>query len=315
MITYDFSDFPYVDKPIILPIHTVLYRGISEAVKLGVTISDVLRKNVPIYLGSQNVSKAYSKGENDKLYKIAALEDLKLIDIRKVIALLPMFVNMLPNNNEGLVNVLKISLGISTLDEQIEIISQSSQISDDIKEKVIKFSKKKRYINSGIRIPITSIDASMVVILKQIFGTYYDGVIAPRLFTPFSDINYSHEEVIIFYPEKLQVITQEVDVEIEPLTNILDGTKQIFLMTDVYTGGSSNYQDKNIAFNDKKWLTKYTKYVKKHLGNLVINPELWNNSKHFITHLKHASFPGIKLSTKINGIKLNSKIKTLPETT
>jgi hypothetical protein len=93
-----------------------------------------------------------------------------------------------------------------------------------------------RLINSGVRIPITNLDANMVLILKQIFSNYYDGLIAPKLITPFELSGYSHEEIIIFDTDALEIVQdQNININQKYIGQIL-GKNMKFYTMNVYTG-------------------------------------------------------------------------------
>lgn len=268
--TYDFADFPYVDKTITIPVGSIFYRGIPNSKGCQLNTQKILRKDVPIYIGPEKVARAYCSGVNDAIYILETKKEIKLIDIRKVIAVLPMIMNMLPMNsdNEPSINALKIS----TLQEQIQLLSNSSNLNNERKDRILQFAQIKRYIDTGIRIPITNIDRIMLVILKTIFGSFYQGVIAPRLYTPFEASGYSHEEILIFDPyEYFHMADTNVSVQTIPITGIFI----TLLTTPIHIGGRFSYEDKNIGFNDKKWLAKYTKLVKKQFKKLIINPDMW----------------------------------------
>ena len=298
MYTYNFDNFPYVDKPIIIPENSLFYRGISDATNI--KNLDVLRKDIPIYLGSHNVATAYSFNENDKLYIIKFKKDLKLLDIRKAISLLPIIINTMPVNdkNKNLINYLKVTLGITNIHEQINLIN----IPDDRKNNMINFANSNRLLNSGVRMPITNMDAVMIVILKKIFSSYYDGIISPKLNTPFEPSGYSHEEIIIFDTNNLEIVNRNQIAEIIPLNinSLLDGNITSFKLTrlnfdtmDIYVGGKNlpKFIDRNEPFYNKKWMQNITKRVDKAFKNKHVNPDLWNHTVlHVKKHLDFAEF-------------------------
>jgi hypothetical protein len=299
MITYTFSDFPYTDKPIIIPKHAIFYRGISKGKNIAKL--NVLRSDVPIYVGSIDVAKSYSHSDRDLFFKLQAKKDLKLIDIRKVISLLPLILNKLDINesNKNIINLLKVVLGITTLNEQIEITKTLDGIPADRIKSLEEFLKTERFFNLGVRIPITNLDSTMVLILKQIFSNYFDGVIAPKLITPFDPSGKSHEEIILFEASNLEILDGNNNIDIVDIISILDGTKTIYLNMETYSGGTtikSDYIDKNELFLNKKWLDKTSKLIKQSFEKISIKPELWNNSKHRIEkHLDYVYMPGSEI--------------------
>lgn len=297
MLTYSFDDFPYVDKPIIIPEGTIFFRGISNG--KNINNLNVLRNNIPIYLGSKSVAKLYSTNINDKFYNLQLKKDLRLIDIRKVIYILPFLLNTFDASdsyNNHITMVLKVVLGLTNIDEQIALVNNMSGIPKDRKDNLLNFAKGKRLFNLGVRIPITNLDAEMVLLLKKIFSSYYDGIISPKLFSPFEYNYYTHEEIIKFDTSNLEIINEINTEEIIEfnIINILDQDllKTYFNTTPIYTGGKkSKYIDKNKAFENNKFLSKTQKLIEKNFKNITINPELWNNSSHiFRKHLNNAYF-------------------------
>lgn len=259
--TFNFSSFNYYDKPIILPPNTVFYRGIPNG--KNIPNLDILRKEFPIYLGSDEISKAYCSGENDLCIKIANKDFLKLVDIRKIINMLPMILNMIPykQENKQIIDILKLTLGICSLSEQMHIISNYN-ISYEKRKRLIDFHNKERNINTGIRIPVTDADSLMIQIMKSIFGNYYDGIISPRLKTVYETNGFSHEEIIIFDTKKLYILENNENVEKLHINKILN-EEMIFKIDNVLIGGKYGYQDKNLHLtNDEKFIKKTKKFAK-----------------------------------------------------
>lgn len=298
MITYLFDDFPYVDKPIYIPINTVFYRGISRAK----TIQNLnpLRKDTPIYIAPKYIAESYSSGNTDILYRVYLKKELRLIDIRKVINLLPMILNKSNTNeyNIRMSNIIKLNLGVSTIDDQISIINQIKEIPKDRIDKLIEFSKKFRLFRTGVRIPITNFDSEIFILLKFIFSSYYDGIIAPQLPSPFEYNNMSHEEIIIFNADNLELLPNENNVLIEQrnIMSIITGSQEPhnFDLFPIVVGGKykkSDFINRNKYFDNEKWLAKIQKKINKNFPNISIKDDLWNNSYHIIhRHLELSSF-------------------------
>jgi hypothetical protein len=297
MFTYSFDDFSYVDKPIIIPEGAVFFRGIPNG--KNIVNLNVLRDSIPIYLGSKSVAKLYSTNINDKFYSLQLKKDIKLIDIRKVISILPFLLNTFDasdSNNNHIATVLKVVLGLTNIDEQIVLLNNMSGIPEDRKQNLINFAKEKRLFNLGVRVPITNLDAEMVLLLKKIFSSYYDGIIAPQLYSPFEYNDYTHEEIIKFDTKNLEIINEintEKIIEFN-IISILDKNllKTYFNANPLYVGGKKlKYIDKNKAFENNKFVSKTQKLIEKSFKNITINPELWNNSSHiFRKHLDNAYF-------------------------
>jgi hypothetical protein len=255
--TYIFDNFSYVDKLITIPKSTIFYRGISGGKHL--TDEQILRSGKPMYIASEDIAKAYcGNPENDRCVQFITKDNLYLLDLRKIILLLPSIIDTIPyiDNNIALVNTLKITLGISSLDEQIQLLQITDSTTDNRYKKIPKF------INSGIRIPVTDLDATMVVILSLIFKNYCDGIIAPKLNSPFEVSGRSHQEIILFDSIKLQIIDNIIVKKID--INLLLNKKPIkFMNFTIYQGGHF-IEDRNKIFdkNLKQIITKSKQFVK-----------------------------------------------------
>jgi hypothetical protein len=205
--TYTFDSFPYLDKLLTIPPYTVFYRGVPNG--KNIPNLDVLRSSTPIYIASKDIANRYSMvPENDLLFKISNIHELKLIDMRKIISMMPMILNNIEYNNNktniSIFNNLKIVLGFTSIDEQIALLQK-----DDFKYRIkqlIDFSNTPRFVNSGVRLPITNFDQNMILIIKEIFSSYCDGIISPQLKTPFETSGFSHEEIILFDTSKLKIV-------------------------------------------------------------------------------------------------------------
>lgn len=263
--TYQFQEFPYFDKLIKIPMNTIFFRGISGGKNFPNT--QILRKDKPIYISSENVAKAYSTNKNnDKFVKIVNIEELLIIDIRKIISLLRIIINDVQDKQEltEIINIFKISLGISTIDDQIQLLEPYKDALKDRFTKLIEYGKKIRLLNTGIRIGITEIDANMTSILSNIFSSYCDGIIAPRLNTVFEEVGKSHEELIIFNVNKLQILNDNVDIKIKNIIDLFTDMKQYKLFySDIFIGGYYNkFIDKNEGFDDEENYKKIKKLAK-----------------------------------------------------
>jgi hypothetical protein len=138
------------DKLITIPETTIFYRGVSGGKHM--TDEQILRPGKPIYIASEDIASAYCRNpENDRCVQFITTDNLKLLDLRKIISLLPFLLHDIEpnNNNNNLTNILKITLGISSLDEQIELLDNYKTIFADNYKRIITY--KKWYSNSCYR--------------------------------------------------------------------------------------------------------------------------------------------------------------------
>lgn len=301
MITYDFKEFPYTDKPIYLPENTVFFRGISS----GRTIEklDIFRKDMPIYLASESTATAYASGKDDYLIKCYCTKKLRLLDIRKMIRILPIILNTnLINANEIFdCNVLKLVFGICDLPEQLSLLTNF--VTNIPVERVDNFkSIAPRLFNLGFRVPITNLDSLMFLKMKSIFGNYYDGIISPRLYTPFEvhqPEQKSHEEIILFDASNLAIINSSVNIELKPIVSILmnESEAKRFAGMNVITGGTKIHKSDRKRFHERNKYFENPRWLKKHQKQQTMEPivqNLWNNSYWILEpHLRYANVSNI----------------------
>lgn len=201
-----------------------------------------------------------------------------------------------PNNeyNQRMSTIIKLVLGSTSIDEQISILQQLEQIPKERIDKLLIFSKQSRLFRTGVRIPITNFDAELILLLKKIFSSYYDGIIAPQLSTPFENNNLSHEEIILFDANNLKILdNNKINIETKNIIDIIDGTNTIYESFPLITGGykKSIFINRNKYFDNQKWLNKTEKKINKNFPNIAIKNDLWNNSYYIIDrHLEYAYF-------------------------
>lgn len=259
MITYNFSYFDYTRNHIDIPPGTIFFRGIANG-KL-IPNLNILRPNVPIYVSSERISKFYCSNQtNDICVQLKTLSTLRLFDIRKIMYILPSLINnrsynVNDTNFNQLVDVLKLTLGLCTFDEQISIYKSLYPNADQLYlARLNEFHNRKRYFNTGMRAPITDIDNKMTITLKHIFSSVCDGIISPILESPFDPKGFSHEEIILFDPSKVEIVNYP---HIESL-NIMSLVGNYNLNIEMpakfkaQLGGAKNrvWKDKNIDFDN-----------------------------------------------------------------
>ena len=176
------------------------------------------------------------------------------------------------DENIRLIDYLKITLGISNIKEQVQLIKSFTDTNDGI-ERVKVFSKQKRHINTGVRIPVTNLDCKMVAIIRDVFSVLCDGIIAPKLETPFESSGYSHEEIIIFNPSKLAIVNNDLIIISKNITELINMNNRYKILNfEAIIGGNNKFIDKNEGFDkiDKQTLKDIKKFGQK-LRKSVLN--------------------------------------------
>lgn len=279
MKTFAFDKFDYTDDDIIIPSDTIFYRGVPDGVPLKRSV--ILRKQ-PLYLAPKNIAKHY--GPHILAFKTT--RQLRLIDIRKLRNLLRLIISSrnpkVDAEAQKAIFYLTVSFGLCSYGRQVSLLHDFiTKNSHSIPDETLTTVKKQlQYMQEtahdlptktslnplepeGVRIAETYIDGHVMVILKQMLGKVYDGLIAPKMFSPFHVGNMTHEEIIIFDPDDAGI-----DISSKPHTQT--GTLQADILSKNYdkitisyhasmmrnmfvaaTGGSNVvYKDRNAFFED-----------------------------------------------------------------
>jgi hypothetical protein len=250
MTTYLYANFDYIDTFLDIPANTVFYRGVPEGVEI--------IRNYPMYLAPEHIAKMY--GKCIALYNN---KSLKLVDIRKLINILPMIINSQEYDVSTDINILNsiqylmMGLGITTYENQIRMFAnmttrtlENPSFDQSLREQVLaKLKKMFDYrpksnpleAPRGVRIGETTINGKIILIMKELFKNYCDGYIAPQLPSPYHDEGFVHEEIVLFNPKNFIEIYNG-NVSDKPITDILPNNK-INLKFDkisktIYTGGA-----------------------------------------------------------------------------
>jgi hypothetical protein len=235
LTTLQFDKFDYVDGDIFIPENTVFFRGVPRDVS-------VLR-NTPLYIATKDIAKEY--GEN--VVAIKTTKELRLIDMRK----LKNHIRLVLSSRSVIMNdamyncifYLTIALGMCSYRRQVELFelflknNKQDIPVGDYHELVPRIERMKfvfkQLENSrlnplepeGVRIAETSIDARVMLILKEIFQERYDGFISPRMFSPFHNNDTTHEEVVIFDPKKSKLVVLEGSYKVDKIIKLQDELK------------------------------------------------------------------------------------------
>ena len=277
MTTYSFDDFDYVDRFVILPANTVLYRGVPD------NVTEVLQ-NYPIYLAPEEIAKLYGKLK------------IKLIDIRKMIGILKYILSTIrsfDNDTMNSVAFLSIAFGLVSYRAQINTIENYyKQIKSTIKPEFVsiiqnRINNMKTYnFNQsphnpieiqGVRTGDIKINGLSLMIIKELFSGLCDGYIAPRMFSPYQEEGFVHEEIVIFDPKNKNIeIVDTIDANVKDISDILTGThiriKQNRIDTKMWAGSMIGYKisaDPNSFFNNKDDVKEGKRLAKKFIKTVA----------------------------------------------
>jgi hypothetical protein len=251
-IDWEKQFYPLYGTKIILPKDTILWRGHS-------TDYPTLQ-NRPTFFGSKETASGYSRQNNTTISSFITQRPLRIIDIRFLKVLLKELFQGLQNKklSEKDINMIKastISLGTSSLKHQIELIHN---VYGDNTKLLPGFKALEDYYNSlhsnlfieheGVRIGETLIDGYTMSFIKGLFDNTFDGVISPRVYSPFhiEKENTNSPELLLFSPHKdvLQIPINSIPKTILSIpinglilknnyiytTNKIDNTPFIFYM-------------------------------------------------------------------------------------
>ena len=289
----DFESFPPIlGQSITLDKNTVIYRSYDTR---------YLIDKRPTFFGEKHVAERYLT-DSRKLSAFVSKRKIKLLDIRYVSHIINQLILLRKNNNdiiEGYMT-LALSFGLVSLSKQLELYSiryREVLKNDERYNNILQYYNK--YINSkekniwqnpielqGIRIGETNNDIESIIILKEIFSQYFDGIIFPTMFSPYFERYYIPNEILLFQPLKCVV---EVD------KNIIETSKRKNVdIKDIIKKNNINVFSVPFLMNNKEHIyfrsggymnnTKHnTNYLFK--KNNVIN-EYYNTKKNEVKHLE-----------------------------
>lgn len=288
MYSITFESFPHVFGDVItIPANTIIYRSYD------INYSPI--SNYPSYFGSKETASGYLN-KNRKLGEFTLTKSLRFYDLRYLKILLKRLINSRKDMNRDILNLMKtvtLAYGICSYDKQIELLQE--RYSNNQCDKQIENMKKYRVDMSeivgfnhiepeGVRIGETTNDSAALVFIKKMFGNHVDGIISPKMFSPFhiEKNNYLSAELVIFDPvdAKLNLLTQSPtisrNIEVKTLLpskiNIYEYMYQDtplmkINISSLAGGNQKKYLNRNKFFDDvlanKKTATKiYNKYMK-----------------------------------------------------
>lgn len=278
MSTFDFKSFDFIDSWIHLPYNTILYRGIETSIPK----TKVLR-DYPMYLAPEYIAKFYGN-----VYKLKCKMPIKLMDIRKMIGILKHLLSSLTTIDQDCMNfcaTLSMSYGLISYRSQIGALLKyydhmKASIKPDMFEKIKeKIANMQNYNFSnqphnpieiqGVRTGDVYLNGLSVSLLKELFSDICDGYVAPRLFSPYQEENFIHEEIVIFDPVRKLEIVEDVNPAQHNISSLFSGPsytikKKQFLQEKMYFGGTfkTSQDDFNKFFDDKANIKKAKDIVK-----------------------------------------------------
>ena len=171
----------------------------------------------------------------------------------------------------------------------------------------------------GFRIALTDVDALVVLFLKELFGDYCDGYIAPKMFSPLQPEFYINEELVLFDTKKLVVVDssiipkkKDIDILLYNFENILVNFKyqdKLNFKMFMQKGGSRDTRllslgrDKNEDFYDEKKMKKNNRLVKRLAKKLIKNRVINDYDSDDIQRkleLRESNYPAFKLNVPLN---------------
>ncbi len=205
----DFKEFPPIlGQPIIIDKDTIFYRAYD--IQYG-----ALER--PSFFGEYSVASRYVK-EGRQLSAFVTKRKIKVLDIRYVSHLINQLIILREDNdfNKMIIGykTLALSFGLVSLRAQLELYKERYRdiIANDERFKKIeqyyehyrssheKFTWQNPVELNGIRIGETNNDIKSTLILKEIFGEFFDGIIFPETFSPYFDDNKIPNELLLFEP-------------------------------------------------------------------------------------------------------------------
>ncbi len=302
-----FQDFPPIlGQPIILDKNTIFYRAYD--IKYD-------QLNRPAFFGEYSTAIKYKTNER-VISAFVTKRAIKVLDIRYVSHIINQLILLRENNDFDKMIIgymtLALSFGFVSLQEQIELYKKRyrERLQNDKRfEKIIQYYndyKKAKETSStftwqnpielqGIRIGETMNDIESTIILKEIFGEYFDGIIYPTTFSPYFITNHIDNELLLFEPSKcvlenkknILLLNTNSAVNIDILDVIKKNGINIFQVPYLmknhkylyfqYGGGSNWQHDLNYIFEKNNSLHTYYDTHKKKVKKLKKIGKMFKN--------------------------------------
>lgn len=255
----DFKHFPPIlGQSIILDKYTLFFRAYDKKYQ---------NFKIPAFFGEYDTALKY-RTNNRTLSAFITKRKIKLLDIRYVSHIINQLILLRQNNEiiEGY-KLLALSFGLVSLYEQLRLYKMRyiTVLKDDERYKRIiqyyndyqslqekdKFTWQNPIELQGIRIGETNNDIESTIVLKEIFGDFFDGIIFPTTVSPYFEENYIANEILLFEPEKC----------------VFENNKNIFLL-NTYLRNNSYYvnikdiiKENNINVFPVPYLMKHNEFT------------------------------------------------------
>lgn len=214
MFAFKIDKFEYVQGTILTPPGTVWYRAYDQ--------SKPRLLDAPLFFGDMEVAWINAHQPGRALGEFVTTKQLRLLDMRHVMAILPHVLRHACGANMPMENLM-LALGLATFRKQIELLEQLPSKEypwiDRPLQRMRDFAalgekEKPTWVNrvelQGVRIGITNIDYDVMSWLKALLYPTFDGIVAPALESPFHEQGRSldicesvmYQELILFNPQQ-----------------------------------------------------------------------------------------------------------------
>jgi hypothetical protein len=265
--------YPLYGSTITIPEGTIIWRGYDISYPLG---------DRPTFYRSKMTAAGYANLDNRRLGSFKTTYPLRVVDIRYLKILLKDLFKANKKASKDDIQMIKaatISYGLCSLRHQLRLV-------DDIygksKYSFDGFSNLERYYTStlingnesfieedGVRIAETNIDAYTMGFIKTIFEDIFDGIISPRLASPFhvEKNNTISPELLIFNPQRSLIQVDKLPAKLLSIpingiilrNNYIYTTKHISAPLSFYMRGgmrdTDNLYNKGVEIGNK-WKKK-----------------------------------------------------------
>jgi len=203
---------PLYGSPIIIPENILLWRGY-----------DIRYDSIPdrfSYYSSAEVAYEYAKQANRELGCFQTTRALRVLDVRTMANIVERIIQQ--HSADAYLNDFAssvISFGLCSLNHQITLLKEryreslkmNTVSSRNLRRSIqglVEISNPSRVIEQkGVRVAETENDAKTMGFLQELFRGLFDGILSPRLETPFhiEKNGTLHPELILFSPKSCNV--------------------------------------------------------------------------------------------------------------
>jgi hypothetical protein len=251
-IDWESPFYPLYGSPIILPKDTILWRGHS--------LKYPTLQNRPTFFGSKETASGYNRNNSTELSSFITVRDLRIVDIRYLKVLLKDLFQEIKTKHHiqsdiNMIKIVTISLGLCSLHHQLQLIhnvyGNVNNLLDGFKA-LYKFYNNDTFNNfierDGVRIGETTTDGYTMAFIKGLFENIFDGIISPRLYSPFHIEKKGttiSPELILFTPHKdvIEIPYNSIpsNVLYIPINGIILKNNYIYTTKKINKDGTSFY--------------------------------------------------------------------------